>query len=63
MTVKELIETLKTCDEKSEVKVKHWNSTVSPIEEVIDYSKELSEVISLYSPVEDGMVVMLVILV
>lgn len=31
MTVKELIETLKTCDEKSEVKVEHWNSTVSPI--------------------------------
>lgn len=30
---------------KSEVKVEHWNSTVSPIEEVIDYSKELSEVI------------------
>lgn len=26
MTVKELIETLKTCDEKSEVKVEHWNS-------------------------------------
>lgn len=33
MTVKELIEMLKTCDEKSEVKVEHWNSTVSPIEE------------------------------
>lgn len=45
MTVKELIETLKTCDKKSEVKVEHWNNTVSPIEEVIDYSKELSEVI------------------
>lgn len=29
MTVKELIETLKTCDEKSEVKVEHWNSTVN----------------------------------
>nr|UVX77220.1 MAG: hypothetical protein [Bacteriophage sp.] len=29
MTVKELIETLKTCNEKSEV-VEHWNSTVSP---------------------------------
>lgn len=26
MTVKELIEMLKTCDEKSEVKVEHWNS-------------------------------------
>lgn len=45
MTVKELIETLKTCDEKSEVKVEHWNSTIFSIEEVIDYSKELSEVI------------------
>ena len=45
MTVKELIETLKTCDEKSEVKVEHWNSTVCSIEEVIDYSIELSEVI------------------
>lgn len=45
MTVKELIEMLKTCDEKSEVKVEHWNGTVSPIEKVIDYSKELNEVI------------------
>lgn len=45
MTVKELIETLKTCDEKSEVKVEHLNSTVSSIEEVIDYSKELNDVI------------------
>lgn len=45
MAVKELIETLKTCDEKSEVKIEHWNSTISPIEGVIDYSKELSEVI------------------
>lgn len=45
MTVKELIETLKTCDKKSEVKIEHWNSTISPIEEVIYYSKKLSEVI------------------
>lgn len=37
MTVKELIETLKTCDEKSEVKVEHWNSTVSPI--VLQWAK------------------------
>lgn len=36
MTVKELIEMLETCDEKSEVKVEHWNSTVSPIEEVVN---------------------------
>ncbi len=45
MTVKELIETLKTCDEKSEVKVEHLDSTVYPIEEVIDCSKELNKVI------------------
>lgn len=45
MTVKELIEILKTCDEKSKVKVEHWDNTISPIEEVIDYSKELNEVI------------------
>lgn len=45
MTVKELIETLKTCDEKSEVKIEHWNSTVSSIDEVIDYSKEFNDVI------------------
>lgn len=45
MTVKELIEMFKTCDEKSEVKVEHWNSTVSLIEKVIDYSKKLNEII------------------
>ena len=45
MTVKELMNIFHDCDEKSEVKIEHWNSTVSPIEEVIDYSKELSEVI------------------
>lgn len=45
MTVKELIEMLETCDEKSEVKIEHWNSTISPIDEVIDYSKELNDVI------------------
>lgn len=28
MTVKELMNILKDCDEKSEVKVEHWNSTV-----------------------------------
>lgn len=56
MTVKELIETLKTCDEKSEVKVEHWNSTVSSIEEVIDYSKELSEVIILKLKIKFGKV-------
>lgn len=30
---------------KSEVKVEHWNSTVSSIEEVIDYSKELRKLL------------------
>lgn len=30
--INKLEETLKTCDEKSEVKVEHWNSTISPIE-------------------------------
>ena len=45
MTVKELIETLKTCDEKSEVKIEHLDSTVYSIEEVIDCSKELNKVI------------------
>lgn len=45
MTVRELINILNTCDEKSEVKVEHWNSTISSIEEVIDYSKEFNGVI------------------
>lgn len=45
MTVKELIDKLHDCDEKSEVKIEHWNSTISPINEVIDYSKELNDVI------------------
>lgn len=43
MTVKELIETLKTCDEKSEVKIEHWNSTVSSIEELIDKLQQFDE--------------------
>lgn len=34
MTVKELIEKLKTCDEKSEVKIEHLDSAVYPIENV-----------------------------
>lgn len=44
MTVKELMNILKDCDEKSEVKVEHWDGTLISIEEVIDYSKELNEV-------------------
>lgn len=45
MAVKELMNILHDCDEKSEVKIEHWNSTISPIDEVIDYSKELNDVI------------------
>lgn len=45
MTVKELMNILHDCDEKSEVKIEHWDSTISPIDEVIDYSKELNDVI------------------
>lgn len=45
MTIKELMNIFHDCDEKSKVKIEHWNSTVSPIEEVIDYSKELNDVI------------------
>ena len=45
MTVEELIETLKTCDEKSEVKIEHLDTTVYSIEEVIDCSEELNKVI------------------
>lgn len=54
MTVKELIETLKTCDEKSEVKVEHWNSTVSPIEEDTEY-KEFQAID--VEPVDDRFVI------
>ena len=39
---------LHDCDEKSEVKIEHWNSTISPFDEVIDYSKELNMVYMLY---------------
>lgn len=45
MTVKELIETLETCDEKSEVIIKNWDDTVYPIDEVIDYSNSFNEVV------------------
>lgn len=45
MTVKELIETLKTCDEKSEVIIKNWDDTAYPIDEVIDYSNNFNEVV------------------
>lgn len=45
MTVKELIETLKTCDENANVVIEQWDGDTFGIGEVNDYSKELSEVI------------------
>lgn len=44
MTVKELMNILKDCDERAEIKIENWDGTLSSIEEVIDYSKELNEV-------------------
>lgn len=44
MTVKELMNILKDCDEKAEIKIENWDGTLTSIEEVIDYSKELNEV-------------------
>lgn len=45
MTVKELIETLKTCDEKSEVIIKDYDDTTYPIDEILDYSNNCNEVV------------------
>lgn len=44
MTVKELIEMLETCDKESTVYI-NCGDDFYPIDEVIDCSKELSEVI------------------
>lgn len=44
MTVKELMNILKDYDEKAEIKIENWDGTLTSIEEVIDYSKELNEV-------------------
>lgn len=44
MTVKKLMNILKDCDERAEIKIENWDGTLSSIEEVIDYSKELNEV-------------------
>lgn len=44
MTVKELMNILKDCDERAEIKIENWDGTLSSIEEIIDYSKELNEV-------------------
>lgn len=45
MTVKELIEMLKTCDEKSEVIIKDYDDTAYPIDEILDYSNNCNEVV------------------
>lgn len=44
MTVKELMNILKDCDERAEIKIENWDGTLTSVEEVIDYSKELNEV-------------------
>ena len=45
MTVKELIETLKTCDENANVVIEQWNGDTFGIEEVDNYSSNIGEVI------------------
>lgn len=45
MTVKELIETLKTCDENANVVIEQWDGDIYGIEEVNDYSSNIGEVI------------------
>lgn len=45
MTVKELIETLKTCDENANVVIEQWDGDKSAIGEVNDYSSDDGEVI------------------
>lgn len=44
MTVKELIEMLKTCDEESIVYI-DYNGDINSIDEVCDYSNNCAEVI------------------
>lgn len=44
MTVKELIETLKTCDENANVVIKQWDGDIYGIGED-DYSSNIGEVI------------------
>lgn len=45
MTVKELIEALKTCDENANVVIEQWDGDTFGIGEVNDYSNNISEVI------------------
>lgn len=45
MTVKELIETLKTCDENANVVIEQWDGDTFGIRKVNDYSSNIGEVI------------------
>lgn len=45
MTVKELIETLKTCDENANVVIEQWDGDIHDIGEVDDYSSNIGEII------------------
>lgn len=45
MTVKKLIETLKTCDENANVVIEQWDGYAFSIREVNDYSSNIGEVI------------------
>lgn len=45
MTVKELIEVLKTCDENANVVIEQWDGDTFGIGEVNDYSNNIGEVI------------------
>lgn len=45
MTVKELIETLKTCDENANAVIEQWDCDTFGIKEVNDYSSNIGEVI------------------
>lgn len=44
MTVKELIEVLKTCDENANVVIEQWDGDTFGIGEVNDYSSNIGEV-------------------
>lgn len=44
MTVKELIEMLKTCDENANVVIEQWDGDTFGIGEVNDYSNNIGEV-------------------
>lgn len=45
MTVKELIDKLKTCDKNANVVIEQWDGNIYGIGEVNDYSSNIGEVI------------------